>query len=298
MKTFELCENTGFYLRIALIGPAGSGKTYSALSLATELGYERVAVVDTENRSARRYAKAFLPHRFQSLELERFSPADYIEAIHEAERARVEVLIIDSLSHAWAGKGGVLEMVDQSARRQARGGTPSSFSGWREVTPEHNRLVEALVQAQLHLIVTMRTKTEYVIDKDEKGRAVPRKVGLQPVQRDGLEYEFDIVGDVSPEHEFAISKTRLSSLTDQVIPRPGAALAKELRAWVDGAEMGPDWLKMITEAKTDEEIDAAVAALSRAAGAGKAPPAQSPAGQVLEEAIVVQRDKLARRRGP
>lgn len=232
---FNLCENTGFFLRVALIGPAGSGKTWTALQLATELGYDKIGIIDTENRSARRYARAF-GKRFQSLELQHYSPRDYIEAIRAAEDGGIEVLVIDSLSHAWQGKGGVLEMVDQSARRQSRGGAPSSFSGWREVTPEHNRMVEALIQARLHLIVTMRTKTEYVIDKDEKGRAVPRKVGLQPVQRDGLEYEFDVIGDVTPEHDLVIGKSRCPAIADAVIQKPGADLAKTLRAWLDGVE--------------------------------------------------------------
>lgn len=234
---FSLCESTGFFFRVALIGPAGSGKTFSALNIATRLGFEKIGVIDTENRSARRYAKAF-PRRFMSLELAHFSPRDYIDAIRAAEQAGIEVLVIDSLSHAWAGKGGVLEMVDMSARKQARGSTPNSFSGWREVTPEHNRLVEALVQARMHLFITMRTKTEYVVDKDDKGRAVPRKVGLQPVQRDGLEYECDIVADVSPEHTLCLSKTRCPLLPDdRVYERAGAEVAQALRAWVD--DSGP-----------------------------------------------------------
>jgi hypothetical protein len=232
---FTLCENTGFFLRLGLIGPSGSGKTYTALKLATELGYERIAILDTENRSARRYARRF-GKRFSSLELDHFSPRDYCAAIRTAYDARFEVLIIDSLSHAWMGKGGVLELVDQSAKRQARGGTAgSSFNGWREVTPEHNRLVQELVQVPMHLIVTMRVKTEYVVEKDQGGKAVPRKVGLAPVQRDGLEYEFDVVGDLSPEHELIVTKSRCPELTDAVLSRPGAELAQTLRTWLDGA---------------------------------------------------------------
>ncbi len=232
---FKLCENTGFFLRMGLVGPSGSGKTYTALKIATELGPEKIGILDTENRSARRYAKMF-GKRFQSLELSTFSPKDYIEAIHAAEAAGIEVLVIDSLSHAWMGKGGVLEMVDQSARRQSRGGSPNSFSGWREVTPEHNKLVDALVHAQLHLIVTMRVKTEYVIEKDDKGKSVPRKVGLAPVQRDGLEYEFDIVGDLSAEHDLLIAKSRCPALSDAIIQRPGVELARSLRAWLEGVD--------------------------------------------------------------
>jgi hypothetical protein len=235
---FSICQNTGFHLRLALLGPPGSGKSFTALRIATELGYDKIGIIDTENKSARRYARSF-SKRFLSLELERFSPADYIEAIRAAERAGVEVLCIDSLSHAWMGKGGVLEMVDAAARKQARGGTPNSFTGWRDVTPEHHKLVEAMVRCQMHLIVTMRTKMEYVLEKDEKtGKMTPRKVGLQPVQRDGLEYEFDVIGDMSIDHDLCITKSRCTPLSDAVINRPGAEMAQTLRDWLDGVEPG------------------------------------------------------------
>lgn len=236
---FAPCINTGFYLRLGLLGPSGSGKTYTALKVATELGYEHVGIIDTENRSARRYARSF-GRPFVSLELEEFSPRAYVDAMHAAHKAGLQVLVIDSLSHAWMGKGGVLEMVDQSAKRQARGSGGSSFNGWREVTPEHNRLVQALINAPMHLIVTMRVKTEYVVEKDGNGKSVPRKVGLAPVQRDGLEYEFDIMGDLSLDHELVIGKTRCSALKDAVISHPGAELAQTLRGWLDGAEPAPE----------------------------------------------------------
>lgn len=235
---FTLCENTGFYLRMGLLGPSGSGKSFTALTVATSLGFENIAIIDTENKSARRYAKSF-GRRFLSLELSHFSPRDYIEALQEAQRARVEVLIVDSLSHAWAGKGGVLEMVDQSAKRQARGASQNSFNGWREVTPEHNRLVEALIQVPMHLIVTMRVKTEYIVEKDAQGKSVPKKVGMAPVQRDGLEYEFDVVGDITLDHELYVTKSRCPALSDAVLTRPGPELARALRAWIDGGEGAP-----------------------------------------------------------
>jgi hypothetical protein len=261
MANFQLCENTGFFLRLGLIGPSGSGKTYSALAIATALGYEKIGIIDTENRSARRYATTF-GKRFLALELETFSPKDYIDAIHKAKDAGLDVLVIDSLSHAWMGKGGVLEMVDLSARRQARGGIGSSFNGWREVTPEHNRLVDALVQAKLHLIVTLRAKTEYVVELDSRGKSVPRKVGLAPVQRDGLEYEFDIIADMSPAHDFCVTKSRCLTLADAVIRNPGAEVAHCLREWLDGT-IKPE----PTPATTSEAFDKASAALATAASA-------------------------------
>jgi len=289
---FTDCENSGFYLRVALCGPPGSGKSYSALALATELGFDKIGVIDTENRSARRYARSF-GKRFQSLELATFSPRDYIEAIRVAEAGGIEVLIIDSLSHAWAGKGGILEQVDASARRE-RG---NSFAGWRTATPEHNRLVEALIQCRMHLIVTMRVKVEWVLEKDEKtGKNVPRKVGMAPVQREGLEYEFDVVGDIDDRHDLVITKSRCPALSDAVISKPGKETAQILRAWVDGAgpieqaapaehEQAIDWLARIAACKDATAMELLIADLEAAASEGKAPHATSPQGKVIATAL-------------
>lgn len=229
-------------LRLALIGPSGSGKTFSALSIAQHLGGQ-VALVDTERGSASKYASDF---SFDVLELDTFHPERYIEAIQAAEAAGYDVLILDSLSHAWIGKEGALELVDRAAARQAakRGREAgNSFAAWREVTPLHNALVEAMVQSRLHLIVTMRAKTEYVMETNEKGKSVPRKVGLAPVQRDGLEYEFDVVADLDLDHNLLVSKTRCRALDNAVIARPGKQVADMLKAWLsDGAapEQMPD----------------------------------------------------------
>lgn len=297
---FTECENSGFYLRVALVGPPGSGKSYSALAVAAELGFEKIGVIDTENRSARRYARSF-GKRFQSLELSSFSPRDYIEAIHAAQAAGIEVLIIDSLSHAWAGKGGILEQVDAAARRE-RG---NSFAGWRTATPEHNRLVEALVQCRMHLIITMRAKVEWVLEKDEKtGKNVPRKVGMQPVQREGLEYEFDVVGDIDDRHDLVITKSRCPALSDAVISKPGKEMAQTLRAWVDGAgpvaeekpaehERGRDWLVEIAALENATAGEMLIAELEQAVLDGKAPPANSPEGKIIAAALDLRLAKLA-----
>lgn len=218
-------------LRMALIGPSGSGKTYSALAIATHLvPGGRVAVIDTERGSAAKYADRFA---FDTLDLETHSPEEYVLAIKAAEEAGYDVLIIDSLSHAWSGKDGALEQVDRAAARSQSG---NSFTAWRGVTPKHNKLVDAVVSARCHVIATMRAKTEYAQDKDEKGRTVVRKIGLAAVQRDGMEYEFDVVGDIDLQNRLVISKTRCSALYESVIEKPGEALAKTLRTWLsDGA---------------------------------------------------------------
>ena len=230
MARFSRATKHEARLRLALIGPAGTGKTYSALAIAQSLVPNgRVAVIDTERGSASKYADQF---QFDTCSLEHHSPTDYVEAIRDAERAGYDVIVIDSLSHAWSGKGGALEMVDAAAKR-AR--TPNTFGAWREVTPLHNEMVDAIVGCRSHVIVTMRAKTEWVQEQDERGKTRIRKVGLAPVQRDGLEYEFDVVGDLDSEHALLITKTRCSSLAGKLVAHPGAEFAAVLRGWLSGS---------------------------------------------------------------
>jgi hypothetical protein len=230
---FVKAERKQSYLRLGLIGPAGSGKTLTGLLIAAGLaGPEgRIAVVDTENHSASKFAGEPDVPAFDVLELDTFSPQMYMQAIDAAEAASYAVLLIDSLSHAWVGKDGVLELVD---RERARSKSGNAFTeGWRRVSPLHNRLVERMIRAKLHLIVTLRTKTEYVVETDPRtGQQVPKKVGLEPVQRSGLEYEFDIVGDLNAEHTLSITKSRCRELGDAVIERPTATLGVQLRNWL------------------------------------------------------------------
>lgn len=218
-------------LRLALVGPSGSGKTYSALAIARGLVPNgRIALIDTERGSASKYADKF---QFETLELEQFEPLTYVQAIQTAERGGFDVIIIDSLSHAYDGKGGLLEQVDNIAARSRSG---NSFSAWKDATPMQNRLVDAILGCRAHVIVTMRVKTEWVLEDNDKGKKVPRKVGLQPVQRHGIEYEFDVVGDLH-ESRLVITKSRCSSIAKAVIDEPGVELGKTLREWLtDGSE--------------------------------------------------------------
>ena len=219
-------------LRLALAAPSGAGKTYTALQLATHLGGP-IAVIDTERGSASKYADLFT---FDVIELDSCHPQRYIDAIHEAEAGGYGVLIIDSLSHAWAGKDGALELVDAAAKRLAtryRSGREDSFAAWQEVTPLHNALVDAMVQSRLHLIATLRTKTEYVVETKD-GRTKPRKIGLAPIQREGLEYEYDVAADLDHEHPLIVHKSRCPALAGKVFPHPGKEVAELLLAWLQG----------------------------------------------------------------
>lgn len=227
-------------LRLGLIGPAGAGKSYSALAIATAIAETeggRVAVVDSEHGSASLYGSG-KPFDFDVMELSDFSPERYTEAIHEAERAGYSVVVLDSLSHAWMGKGGALEMKDNASRRQGE----NSYTAWRHVTPLHNGLIDAMLQSRLHVIATMRSKTEFVIEKDEKGKNTVRKVGMAPIQREGMEFEFTLVGDLDQDNVLTISKTRCGSAVPpgQTIRKPGRELAQTLLAWLsDGEEAAP-----------------------------------------------------------
>lgn len=211
-------------LRLGLCGTSGGGKTYTALALATGLsGNGRVAVVDTEHGSAAKYSDLF---PFDVVNLATFEPSQFIAAIKAAEQSGYDVIILDSLSHAWMGTGGTLDQVEEAKRRNS-----NSFTAWREPSRGHTELIEAILHARIHVIATMRSKTEYVMEPGPNGKTAPRKVGLAPVQRDGMEYEFDIVGDMN-EGTFVVIKSRCPTLTGKSFHYPGSDLADVIKTWL------------------------------------------------------------------
>lgn len=232
MMQFKKATKRQAKARIAIDGPSGSGKTYSALIAAQVLARGgQVAVVDTERGSASLYADLF---EFDVLELDRFDPRVYVEAIQAAEEAGYAVIVLDSLSHAWEGEGGALDLVDDASKRSKSG---NSFTAWKDVTPLHRRLVDAMLQSKAHVIATMRTKMEYVQEKDERtGKTVIRKVGMAPIQRQGIEYEFTIVGDMDIEHNLIISKSRCAEMADAVVSKPDAKFWKRFADWLNSGE--------------------------------------------------------------
>jgi len=151
------------------------------------------------------------------------------------------------LSHAWAGKGGALELVDEAARKMKSNNT---FAAWRDVTPLHNRLLDAILGTDCHLIATLRSKMENIQDKDEKGRTLIRKVGLQAVQREGVEYEFDVVGEMDLDHALTITKSRCPSLADRVFSSPNGEVSTKLKDWLQGVSPEP-WVEQEMEVCTD-----------------------------------------------
>lgn len=212
--------------RIALHGPSGSGKTFTALELAKGLvgPQGRVAVIDTERGSASLYADRF---EFDVIELDYFSVDNYVKAINEAVDAGYDVLVIDSLSHAWTGLGGVLDSVNN-----VKGNVFTD--GWGKVgTPQQNRLLDSILKAPMHVIATLRVKTDYEVEKDERGKATPKKIGLAPVQRDGVEYEFDIVGSLNIDNTLTVEKSRMVDLAGRMISKPDRKLGIQISNWLN-----------------------------------------------------------------
>jgi len=230
---FEKATKKKSKLRLAIDGPSGSGKTYTALVAAKTIG-GKIAVIDTERGSASLYSDKF---SFDVLELHTFSPSLYIEAIETAEKAGYDVIIIDSLSHAWEGEGGALDMVDQAAKRSQSNNT---YTAWKDVTPLQRKLVDAMLQSPAHIIATMRSKTEYILETNDKGRQVPKKIGMAPIQRQGMEYEFTLVCDMDLDHNTIVSKSRCELLADKVVNKPDHKFFDTLVKWLNEGESKPE----------------------------------------------------------
>lgn len=236
------------YLKLGMSSPSGGGKTLGALLIAYGLMKEKypqesdafrwgkIAVIDTENGSGELYvnkeiAKAnIVVGEYNAITLPPpFEAEKYTQAIELCQESGMEVCIIDSTTHLWSGQGGLLEQQSNVAKR-----TGNSYTAWRDITPQHNRFVETMLQTPMHIIATMRSKQEYVQEKDEKtGRSTVRKLGLEPEQRKGMEYEFTTFFEINAEHEAFGSKDR-TSLFDQktfiITPKVG----QELMKWLEG----------------------------------------------------------------
>ena len=230
---FQKATKEAAKLRLAISGPSGSGKTYTSLLIAQELG-SKIAYIDTEHGSASKYADLF---QFDVINMEApYHPDKFVEYIKMAEQHGYDIIIVDSLSHAWNGKGGVLEIVDEVLARKK---TSNSMVGWKEATPIHQNLIENIVSSGIHIIATMRSKQEYVIEKDSKGKTQINKKGLAPIQRDGMEYEFDVWIEMDMDNKGLVQKSRCPEIAGKVYPKPGKEVANTLLQWLDGAEPAP-----------------------------------------------------------
>jgi hypothetical protein len=225
-------------LRLGLSGPAGSGKTMGALLVGYGItgDWDKICLIDTENYSGDLYANyskdGILIGEYNIISLSApYAPDKYITAIKECEAAGIECIIIDSLTHAWSGEGGLLDKKGQIEKSNKPG--INSWTAWRDVTPMHNRLVEAILSSKCHITCTLRAKMEHVQEKDPvSGKNVVRKIGMNPIQRDGMEYEFTTFVDIDQDHQCTSTKDR-TSIVDGKVFRLTVDMGKQLLEWLE-----------------------------------------------------------------
>lgn len=243
-------------LRLLLTSPSGGGKTYGALLLAKGMG-GRTVVIDTEQGSSDIYDQV---HEFDVVDLEPpFTPEAYIEAIEHCEQAGYEIIIIDSITHEWNGKGGCLELVDTIAKAQFRGNTWSAYS---VITPRHRAFIDAMLRSKAHIIATGRSKTE-TAQVEDHGKKKVAKLGMKVETRDGVEYEFTTVLDIIHDGHFATAskdRTGIFAGDPQAIT---ADTGKQLAEWLAGGQEKAPPAPKPAEPETDpllEKIASTIAA--------------------------------------
>lgn len=229
-------------LRIGLFGPSGAGKTMSALKLARGLtDWNKVCILDTENNSADLYSHLG-DYNVMNIEAP-YTPEKYIEALNAALNAGMEVIIIDSITHEWAGKGGILELSDELGKA-----AKNSFMVWGKLTPRHNAFIDAIVSCPVDIICCGRSKQEYVLNQQEKNGKminVPEKVGLKAVTREGFDYEMTVSFEIAINHYATTSKDRTGLFMDKPEFIINDEVGKIIREW--NASVKPDLLEQKRE---------------------------------------------------
>lgn len=236
-------------IKMALLGPSGSGKSMSALLAAYGLtnNWCKVAVIDTENHSAELYSH--LGHYNVVNIAAPYTPEKYIDAIKLCEQSQMEVIILDSISHEWEGSGGILDIHSNMAG--------NSFTNWGKITPRHNAFIQAMLQSHCHIIGTIRSKQDYVLN-EKNGKMIPEKVGLKGVTREGMDYEFTLVFDLDIKNNVTTSKDRTGLFTGKpefkISPDTGKLIAEWCNSGEDIQQENIPINQLINECKTLQEL--------------------------------------------
>lgn len=234
-------------LRMVCDGPSGCRKTPTVLEVASVLG-RKTAVIDTQRGASKRFADAFPNFAFDVTVLTYFSPDDLTAALASAQADGYGTVVIDSLTPFWTGTGGMLEQVDEAARRVGGG----SSAGWKEMRPAERRMVEAMAAYPGHVLGTVRSRTEVVIEADEQGRHSPRRVGTKPEQREGFEYDWDVYASIDPEHTLLVTKAYSESLHGAVFRLPDPDFARQLKELADSGTPTEPIADLIAEAMRED----------------------------------------------
>lgn len=241
--TLKRAQRSKAYFKLGLSAPSGGGKTVGALLIAYGLLkgkypnlpddqiWEKIAIIDTENRSGELYVGSQIGGTkigvYNAVSVDPpFTVDKYIRAMDLCEDSGMEVCIIDSTTHAWSGEGGLLEQQQAVASR-----TGNSYTAWRNITPLHNQFVNKMLQCPMHIIATVRSKQEYVQEKTDQGKSIVRKLGLEPEQRKGMEFEFTAFFEIDAQHTAFGSKDR-TSIFDQQYFKITPDTGKKLWDWL------------------------------------------------------------------
>ena len=244
-------------LMIGLDGPSGSGKTFGALEIARGLAgsWDKVLVVDTENGSASYYADSrrdgFLHVNYTPDAMpDGYSPRNWVKLLDwiAKEHPSVEAVVLDSISHEWEGEGGCLELADKYGYKG------NTFTGWKTVTPLHRAFIDKMRHAPFHVVATIRSKTEYSLEKNDKGKSVPKKLGMKGVQREGMDYEFGVIFSVDIGHLASSTKDRTGLFSDRAPFKITESTGEELRAWANSGTVEPPKKETMPEASTPQKL--------------------------------------------
>lgn len=255
--TLRVAQRQKAKIRLGISAVSGAGKTYSALLIAYGMvgDWSKIAIIDSENGSADLYSHLG-PYNVLTIEAP-YTPESYIKAIKMCEDAEgIELIIIDSITHEWSGKGGILEI--HSAM------TGNSFTNWATVTPRHQKFIDAILQSKCHMITTVRRKTDYEMSKDSNGKMVIEKGGLKEVTREDFEYELTVNLQLDTAHMATASKDRTELFMDRPSFVPSIETGKILRDWCEnGIEpIKRDPVKELKEAKNLVDLQAVWLSLS------------------------------------
>lgn len=237
---FKPAQLTKAKLRLAITGPSGGGKTYSALAIASAFP-GKIAIIDTEEGSS--------PIAIRRLQLDTgetlgasvetlgppFTTERYIALIKGAENEGYTTLIIDSITHAWIGVGGLLDQQNRFAKKQG----VNEYTAWRDITPKHNAFVDAMLQSKCNIIATMRSKQDHILEENSRGKMVPKKVGMAPIQRPGMDYEFTVCFDMTMEHYAVVSKDRTGLFDGEAPSIPTKETGAALYDWLESGADAP-----------------------------------------------------------
>lgn len=249
----EKAQRSNLPIKMGISGGAGTGKSVSSLLVSFGLtgDWTKIAVIDTENRASHLYAHL---GSFNVLDFSPpFTPERYIQAIEVCLKAKMQVIVIDSISFEWEN------ILDSHSQMSG-----NSYTNWAKFTPRHQQFVQAILQADCHVICTLRSKQDYIL-VEKNGRQVPKKVSMKPIQREGIDYEFTLLFELDINHRAVATKDRTGLFSDKHEFVITPAVGQEILQWCNSGYQTQklycepkkpvyDLVKLIQECENVEEL--------------------------------------------